>query len=68
MTHLSIQDYADKCGVTRATIHNRINSGDIYIDVKKSKEVGGNVIDVKKYPPKKAQKAGRKSVASKLKA
>ena len=57
---LSVKDYSVKCGLTTQAIESRIKKGLIKIDTKESYRVGGKVIDILIYPPKKKQKAGRK--------
>lgn len=56
-TKLTVQDYASECDVTRATIYNRIDSGEIIPEMYK----GVYIIDIGKFPPKYRQKPGRKS-------
>lgn len=58
----SITDYAKRCGVSRATIHTRINAGEIAVT--KIKNVP--FIDYVLNPPVGAKKAGRKPASSLL--
>lgn len=60
---VSIQEYADLCGITYAGIVKRIEKGEILS--KPGKDIGysGYVIDTDKYPPIKAKKPGRKSIS-----
>lgn len=62
-SYLSIEAYAEKAGVSKITIYNRIKAGDIIAE--KNKELTGysdTLIDIDKYPVDgfEKKKAGRK--------
>ena len=54
---LSISQYAVKCGVSKVSIHRRINLGEVVAMM--DDNAGVLVIDISKYPPKPRKKSGR---------
>jgi len=56
---LSVSDYADLCGVSRAAIYLRIGRGVIIPQTASNGKYEALVIDTAFYPPRK-MKAGRK--------
>jgi len=55
---VSIEQYAELCGVSKTVIYNRIETGEIKSF--RNKSYYGQLIDITKYPPTPEKPRGRK--------
>ncbi len=60
----TVSEYAELCGLGIAAIYARINRGEIKPDKIKIFGYNTKVIDIKKYPPSKKERRGRKKLVN----